>query len=71
MSPLFTSAAKEVLESLKDRWVQADNPPSDQRLDEEEFLSFLHPEHSKGMLKYMVKEIVRDLGTSRLHVCQH
>lgn len=55
--------AQEVLESLKDRWFQADNPPADQLLNEEEFLSFLHPEHSRGMLKYMVKEIVRDLGT--------
>ncbi|XP_023690923.1 45 kDa calcium-binding protein [Paramormyrops kingsleyae] len=52
---------QEVLESLKDRWFQADNPPADQLLNEEEFLSFLHPEHSRGMLKYMVKEIVRDL----------
>lgn len=50
------------MESLKDRWFQADNPPADQLLNEEEFLSFLHPEHSRGMLKYMVKEIVRDLG---------
>lgn len=60
---IFITAAQEVLESLKDRWFQADNPPADQLLNEEEFLSFLHPEHSKGMLKYMVKEIVRDLGT--------
>lgn len=52
---------QEVLESLKDRWFQADNLPADQLLNEEEFLSFLHPEHSRGMLKYMVKEIVRDL----------
>ncbi|KAG9352736.1 hypothetical protein JZ751_017312 [Albula glossodonta] len=52
---------QEVLESLKDRWFQADNPPADQVLNEQEFLSFLHPEHSRGMLKYMVKEIVRDL----------
>ncbi|KAM9344410.1 45 kDa calcium-binding protein [Pholidichthys leucotaenia] len=52
---------QEVLESLKDRWFQADNPPADQVLNEDEFLSFLHPEHSRGMLKYMVKEIVRDL----------
>ncbi|XP_072304926.1 45 kDa calcium-binding protein [Eucyclogobius newberryi] len=52
---------QEVLESLKDRWFQADNPPPDQLLNEDEFLSFLHPEHSRGMLKYMVKEIVRDL----------
>uniref|UniRef100_A0A8C6STF2 45 kDa calcium-binding protein n=2 Tax=Neogobius melanostomus TaxID=47308 RepID=A0A8C6STF2_9GOBI len=52
---------QDVLESLKDRWFQADNPPGDQLLNEEEFLSFLHPEHSRGMLKYMVKEIVRDL----------
>ncbi|XP_076023119.1 45 kDa calcium-binding protein [Genypterus blacodes] len=52
---------QEVLESLKDRWFQADNPPADQLLNEQEFLSFLHPEHSRGMLKYMVKEIVRDL----------
>ncbi|XP_030624640.1 45 kDa calcium-binding protein [Chanos chanos] len=60
---------QEVLESLKDRWFQADNPPADQLLNEEEFLSFLHPEHSRGMLKYMVKEIVRDLdqdGDKRL-----
>uniref|UniRef100_A0AAX7W6B9 45 kDa calcium-binding protein n=1 Tax=Astatotilapia calliptera TaxID=8154 RepID=A0AAX7W6B9_ASTCA len=55
---------QEVLESLKDRWFQADNLPADQLLNEEEFLSFLHPEHSRGMLKYMVKEIVRDLGGS-------
>lgn len=52
---------QDVLESLKDRWFQADNPPGDQLLNEQEFLSFLHPEHSRGMLKYMVKEIVRDL----------
>uniref|UniRef100_A0A673KZW4 45 kDa calcium-binding protein n=1 Tax=Sinocyclocheilus rhinocerous TaxID=307959 RepID=A0A673KZW4_9TELE len=52
---------QEVLESLKDRWFQADNPPADQLLNEEEFLSFLHPEHSRGMLRYMVKEIIRDL----------
>ena len=57
-------AAQEVLESLKDRWFQADNPPADQLLNEDEFLSFLHPEHSRGMLKYMVKEIVRDLGNA-------
>ncbi|XP_068603476.1 45 kDa calcium-binding protein [Brachionichthys hirsutus] len=56
---------QEVLESLKDRWVQADNSPTDQRLNEQEFLSFLHPEHSRGMLQYMVKEIVRDLDQDR------
>ncbi|MBN3276112.1 CAB45 protein, partial [Polyodon spathula] len=55
-------STQEVLENLKDRWFQADNPPADQLLNEEEFLSFLHPEHSRGMLKFMVKEIVRDLG---------
>ncbi|XP_005404308.1 PREDICTED: 45 kDa calcium-binding protein isoform X2 [Chinchilla lanigera] len=53
--------AQEVLENLKDRWYQADNPPADLLLTEDEFLSFLHPEHSRGMLKFMVKEIVRDL----------
>lgn len=58
-------SAQEVLENLKDRWYQADNPPSDLLLTEEEFLSFLHPEHSRGMLKFMVKEIVRDLGEAR------
>ncbi|XP_043919009.1 45 kDa calcium-binding protein [Protopterus annectens] len=52
---------QEVLDNLKDRWFQADSPPADQLLDEDEFLSFLHPEHSRGMLKFMVKEIVRDL----------
>lgn len=61
--------AQEILESLKDRWFQADNPPADQLLNEEEFLSFLHPEHSRGMLKYMVKEIVRDLGRHDGTVC--
>lgn len=58
-------SAQEVLENLKDRWYQADNPPSDLLLTEDEFLSFLHPEHSRGMLKFMVKEIVRDLGEAR------
>lgn len=58
----FVDAAQEVLESLRDRWYQADNNPTDQLLNEMEFLSFLHPEHSTGMLKYMVREIVRDLG---------
>lgn len=56
--------AQEVLDNLKDRWYQADNPPPDLLLNEEEFLSFLHPEHSRGMLKFMVKEIIRDLGIS-------
>ncbi|RVE71045.1 hypothetical protein OJAV_G00070010 [Oryzias javanicus] len=64
---------QEVLESLKDRWFQADNNPTDQLLNEEEFLSFLHPEHSRGMLQYMVKEIVRDLdqdGDKKLTVSE-
>ncbi|NXB55370.1 CAB45 protein, partial [Struthidea cinerea] len=52
---------QEVLDNLKDRWYQADNPPPDLLLTEEEFLSFLHPEHSRGMLQFMVKEIIRDL----------
>ncbi|XP_021511770.1 45 kDa calcium-binding protein isoform X2 [Meriones unguiculatus] len=52
---------QEVLGNLRDRWYQADNPPADLLLTEDEFLSFLHPEHSRGMLKFMVKEIVRDL----------
>ncbi|XP_071473337.1 45 kDa calcium-binding protein isoform X1 [Marmota flaviventris] len=52
---------QEVLENLRDRWYQADNPPADLLLTEDEFLSFLHPEHSRGMLKFMVKEIIRDL----------
>lgn len=52
---------QEVLENLKDRWYQADNPPPDLLLTESEFLSFLHPEHSRGMLQFMVKEIIRDL----------
>ncbi|XP_038965122.1 45 kDa calcium-binding protein isoform X2 [Rattus norvegicus] len=55
------SQAQEVLGNLRDRWYQADNPPADLLLTEDEFLSFLHPEHSRGMLKFMVKEIVRDL----------
>ncbi|EPY87982.1 calcium-binding protein precursor [Camelus ferus] len=61
--------AQEVLENLKDRWYQADSPPPDLLLTEAEFLSFLHPEHSRGMLQFMVKEIVRDLdqdGDKRL-----
>ncbi|MBV99392.1 45 kDa calcium-binding protein, partial [Eschrichtius robustus] len=52
---------QEVLENLRDRWYQADNPPPDLLLTESEFLSFLHPEHSRGMLQFMVKEIIRDL----------
>lgn len=61
--PFSIIAAQEVLGSLNDRWFQADNSPTDKLLNEQEFLSFLHPEHSRGMLKYMVKEIMRDLGT--------
>ncbi|KAL4832118.1 hypothetical protein H8958_019819 [Nasalis larvatus] len=57
----LTFVLLEVLENLKDRWYQADSPPADLLLTEEEFLSFLHPEHSRGMLRFMVKEIVRDL----------
>lgn len=60
-------AAQEVLGNLRDRWYQADNPPADLLLTEDEFLSFLHPEHSRGMLKFMVKEIVRDLGKTFSH----
>lgn len=52
---------QEVLDNLKDRWYQADNPPPDLLLSQDEFLSFLHPEHSRGMLSFMVKEIIRDL----------
>ena len=52
---------QEVLEKLKDHWYQADNPPTDLLLTESQFLSFLHPEHSRGMLQFMVKEIIRDL----------
>lgn len=55
-------SAQEVLENLKDRWYQADSPPPDLLLTEKEFLSFLHPEHSRGMLQFMAKEIIRDLG---------
>lgn len=58
-------SAQEVLENLKDRWYQADNPPPDLLLTESEFLSFLHPEHSRGMLQFMVKEIIRDLGEAQ------
>ncbi|XP_038629927.1 45 kDa calcium-binding protein isoform X1 [Scyliorhinus canicula] len=64
---------QEVLDNLKDRWFQADEPPADHLLNEEEFLAFLHPEHSRGMLKFMVKEIIRDLdqdGDKRLTVSE-
>ncbi|XP_077007744.1 45 kDa calcium-binding protein [Tamandua tetradactyla] len=60
---------QEVLENLRDRWYQADSPPADLLLSEDEFLSFLHPEHSRGMLQFMAREIVRDLdqdGDQRL-----
>ncbi|XP_037684669.1 45 kDa calcium-binding protein [Choloepus didactylus] len=64
---------QEVLENLRDRWYQADSPPADLLLTEEEFLSFLHPEHSRGMLQFMVREIVRDLdqdGDQRLSLSE-
>uniref|UniRef100_A0A8D2PRG8 45 kDa calcium-binding protein n=1 Tax=Zosterops lateralis melanops TaxID=1220523 RepID=A0A8D2PRG8_ZOSLA len=63
----------EVLDNLKDRWYQADNPPPDLLLSEQEFLSFLHPEHSRGMLHFMVQEIIRDLdqdGDKKLTVSE-
>ncbi|XP_048470843.1 45 kDa calcium-binding protein [Rhincodon typus] len=64
---------QELLDNLKDRWFQADEPPANHLLNEEEFLAFLHPEHSRGMLKFMVKEIIRDLdqdGDKRLTVSE-
>ncbi|TRZ08601.1 hypothetical protein HGM15179_018504, partial [Zosterops borbonicus] len=64
---------QEVLDNLKDRWYQADNPPPDLLLSEQEFLSFLHPEHSRGMLHFMVQEIIRDLdqdGDKKLTVSE-
>ncbi|XP_058160673.1 45 kDa calcium-binding protein [Dasypus novemcinctus] len=64
---------QEVLENLRDRWFQADNPPADLLLTEDEFLAFLHPEHSRGTLQFMVREIVRDLdqdGDRRLSLSE-
>ncbi|XP_043531752.1 45 kDa calcium-binding protein [Chiloscyllium plagiosum] len=64
---------QELLDNLKDRWFQADEPPANHLLNEEEFLAFLHPEHSRGMLKFMVREIIRDLdqdGDKRLTVSE-
>lgn len=64
---------QEVLDNLKDRWFQADEHPANQLLNEDEFLAFLHPEHSRGMLTFMVKEIIRDLdqdGDKKLTVSE-
>ncbi|XP_014399267.1 PREDICTED: 45 kDa calcium-binding protein, partial [Myotis brandtii] len=52
---------QEVLENLKDRWYHQVPRPQRHGCSASEFLSFLHPEHSRGMLRFMVKEIVRDL----------
>uniref|UniRef100_UPI00358F4654 45 kDa calcium-binding protein-like n=1 Tax=Myxine glutinosa TaxID=7769 RepID=UPI00358F4654 len=56
---------EEVLDNLQDRWMQADDSPQDQLLTEHEFLAFQHPEHSRGMLGYMVHEIIRDLDQDK------
>ncbi|XP_069774867.1 45 kDa calcium-binding protein isoform X1 [Narcine bancroftii] len=64
---------QEVLDNLKDRWFQADEHPANHLLNEDEFLAFLHPEHSRGMLTFMVKEIIRDLdqnGDKKLTVSE-
>uniref|UniRef100_UPI00358E52B2 45 kDa calcium-binding protein-like n=1 Tax=Myxine glutinosa TaxID=7769 RepID=UPI00358E52B2 len=56
---------EEVLDNLQDCWMQADDSPQDQLLTEHEFLAFQHPEHSRGMLRYMVHVIIRDLDQDK------
>ncbi|XP_061422141.1 45 kDa calcium-binding protein [Lethenteron reissneri] len=56
---------EELMDNLKERWNQADDAPQDQKLNEKEFLSFQHPEHSRSMLSYMVQEIIHDLDQDK------
>lgn len=46
------------------RWSEADEEPQDNRLDPSEFLSFMHPEHSKKTLETWVKDIMRGLDNN-------
>ncbi|CAH1240205.1 SDF4 [Branchiostoma lanceolatum] len=52
---------EEDLERDHDRFLQADEDPRDELLNEKEFLAFRHPEHSSSMLSLMVQEILHDL----------
>lgn len=45
----------------RDRWETADEN-EDNALDSEEFISFMHPEHSERMLNIVVDEILHELG---------
>jgi len=52
---------KDKMIRFRFRWSEADDDPQDNRLTREEFLSFMHPEHSKKTLETWVKDIMRGL----------
>ncbi|XP_014749695.1 PREDICTED: 45 kDa calcium-binding protein-like, partial [Sturnus vulgaris] len=65
---------KEIAEKIKNNEELKIDEESKCRLllSEQEFLSFLHPEHSRGMLHFMVQEIIRDLGNPAFYgICAH
>jgi len=52
---------KDKMIRFRFRWSEADDEPQDNRLTSKEFLSFMHPEHSKKTLETWVKDIMRGL----------
>ena len=54
---------KYKLSEFQIQWKQSDEDQNDV-LNDMEFLDFLHPEYSKGMLSFMVSEILNDLDAN-------
>lgn len=55
---------KDKIIRFRFRWSEADEEPQDNRLTAEEFLSFMHPEHSRKTLDTWVKDIMRGLDSN-------
>uniref|UniRef100_UPI00358EC46B 45 kDa calcium-binding protein-like n=1 Tax=Myxine glutinosa TaxID=7769 RepID=UPI00358EC46B len=51
----------KVLSEMWESWRNADENPTDGRLTEEEFSTFLHPEHSRATLLNLAKSILQNL----------
>jgi len=55
---------KDKIVRFRFRWSEADDEPQDNRLSREEFLSFMHPEHSQKTIDSWVKDVLRGLDNN-------
>ncbi|CAK8690888.1 unnamed protein product [Clavelina lepadiformis] len=57
-----TEELKDDIEDIKDKWLQAAGDNDDwQSLNADEFLDFQHPETSRGMLAFLVRDFLDDV----------